>query len=561
MKDVSQTMKRLFLITLSLLVSTQLFAEETQRYMVATRSNPRAGGLRIVSNSAQASGHRVRTFRNFNAFAADLTPSEVAELRRSADVELVTPVIEREAFDVEATSFVPESDDAGPNYTPQVVPWGITALHTESIWPVTRGGSINVAVLDTGIDFSHPDLQRAYAGGFNAQDPSKPPMDDNKHGTHVSGTIAATDNDFGTVGLAPDVRLWAVKVLASTGRGTDEQISAGIDWVVSKAEAEGGRWVINMSLGSRGESPVESRAVQRALDAGIVVVAAAGNDTSAFISYPARYPGVIAVGAFGEDGTPAEFSNYGPGMSIMAPGVNVPSTMLKGVTTSAEVRRNSGLISAWGLNGSPFRSARGKMVYCGLGHPEEIPSSVAGKIALVRRGVLTFREKARNAKEAGAIAVIVINNEPDDFDIPNWNMDFPTCNAGVCEYDPGWEGYEFPLTIGVPRSKGEELLAAINDPVDVAYRQEEYGRLNGTSMATPHVAAIAALLLALDNSLRPHDIKWVVERTSIDLNTPGWDMRTAWGRIDALAAAQYVAPERFGGVSPTPRSARRRSGH
>src|SRR5207248_4328200 len=101
----------------------------------------------------------------------------------------------------------------------QTIPWGVKAVNALSVWPITRGASINVAVLDTGMDLNHPDLRAAYAGGFNtyfgdSHYPGEPqaPTDDEGHGTHVSGTIAATDNNMGVVGVAPAVRLWSVRV-------------------------------------------------------------------------------------------------------------------------------------------------------------------------------------------------------------------------------------------------------------------------------------------------------------------------------------------------------------
>src|SRR5205823_10178266 len=129
--------------------------------------------------------------------------------------------------------------------------------HAREVWPYTRGAGVNVAVIDTGIDFTHPDLRRAYAGGYNALSPADAPRDDNFHGTHVAGTIAATDNGFGVLGVAPDVRLWAVKVLDQSGNGDSEHVVAGVDWVLSKKKELGGHWIINLSLGALEKSNIE----------------------------------------------------------------------------------------------------------------------------------------------------------------------------------------------------------------------------------------------------------------------------------------------------------------
>ena len=552
-------MKRRITVVLSLLLTLPLFAATTKRYMVSTRTSS-LSSVRIAGDSDAAEKHRVRRFAHVGAFAADLTEAEAAELRQSMSVESVTPVVERHALDLGSDWNTGTTEDT-PRFEPQVTPWGVPMINAPQVWPVTRGENVNVAVLDTGIDFEHPDLAAAYAGGYNAIDPSVAPMDDNRHGTHVAGTIAARDNDFGVVGVAPGVKLWAVKVLDQTGKGTDENVTDGLNWTIEQAR-NGGRWVINMSLGSRADSPVEAKAVGAAIRAGIVICAGSGNRENQYIDYPAKYPGVIAVGAVNDQRQRADFSSYGAGLSVVAPGVDIPSTLRQGLNTSADVRRTAELIDGWGLKGSPFQSERGKLVDCKLGYPEDIPASVKGRVALVKRGEIPFREKARNAKEAGAIAVIVYNNNDDDYDAENWTMDFVVCNGGHCAPDPGWEDYQFPLTVGIPQAEGLKLLNAPGEMVTVGFRAEDYGYLSGTSMATPHVTGLSALLLSLDPTLNAAQVKWIIERTAQRLGTTLWDYHTAFGLVDAYAAAKYVAPQKFNVPAPPPiQSPHRRAVH
>src|SRR5262249_43301009 len=147
---------------------------------------------------------------------ATLTADEAAAMRTSPSVRYVTPVVERHLLDATTASRVTRAvaPNASPNQTAQSVPYGIDLVRAREVWAVTRGNrNVHVAVFDTGIDSSHPDLQRAYAGGYNTFDPTALPIDDNRHGTHVSGIVAATDNKIGVVGVAPDVDLWMVKVL------------------------------------------------------------------------------------------------------------------------------------------------------------------------------------------------------------------------------------------------------------------------------------------------------------------------------------------------------------
>ncbi|HYR28381.1 MAG TPA: S8 family serine peptidase [Thermoanaerobaculia bacterium] len=551
-----KNLNRLAVFFLLALGATTAFAAETQRYLVSTRTAPRRDRLSVMSTSADMAKRRVRTFKNINAFAADLTAAEVAELKASSDVVLVEPVIERHAFGIEDG---PATQAEIIRYNEkQYTPWGIPQIGAPEVWSASKGSTqVHVAVIDTGIDYEHPDLKHAYMGGYNTFDPAKTPLDDHRHGTHVAGTIAAADNGFGVIGVAPNVKLWAVKVLDDDGKGTSETLTAGIDWVVAKAKETGGRWVINMSLGSRFGSDIEREAITRALADGIVVVAACGNSSLPFMNYPAGYQGVIAVGAANDDNTLAAFSTYGVGMSLIAPGVNVTSTFRGGTNSSADVIQGNALVDAVGITGSPFGNIIGRLVDCGLGRPEDFPSSVRNRIALVRRGEFPFREKARNAKDAGALAVVIVNDPALPNDVDNWTMTYRNCTINGCIVDPEWENYVFPLTVGVEGAQANAITALINKTVTVGFRPEDYGALSGTSMASPHVAGSAALLLSLAPDLNVAQLTLALEKTAKDLGEPGWDLRHGWGVIDLNAAARYVAPGLFGlpdnGPTPTPR--------
>jgi len=535
-----------------------LIAETRQRYTVVTNSNtPRAHAVRrLTSDSAEKAAHRVRTYKNISGFALDLTAEEAAALRNTAGVDAVEPVVERWASGVVPGKIVPNYE----RYEPQVTPWGVPVVRADQVWPVTRGEGINVAVLDTGVDWNHPDLKDAYVGGINILDETKLPIDDNKHGTHVAGIIAAAQNGFGVVGVAPGVKLWNVKVLDIEGKGYDEYTAAGIDWVVEHQRQFGGRWVINMSLGAAVEGgKLERKAVERAFDAGIILVAAAGNRNADFLDFPAAYPGVIAVGAVGEDGERASFSSYGYGMPVVAPGVLVQSTMIEGIEVIGEVATGPAgatLTEARGLIGSPYGTFTGKIVPSGTGAPQHFPAAVAGNIALIQRGDLSFREKARNAKNAGASAVIIWNHENVP-GTPLWTLTPKGCGPGENNCEAEWKDYPFPLTVGISNADGLALVAQGQQNGTIAFLQARYGRLSGTSMATPHVAGIAALLLSLDPTMNPTEIESVLRHTAHDTSKRGWDYETAWGIVDALAAAQYVAPGRFNVPPPTYPSRRR----
>lgn len=204
----------------------------------------------------------------------------------------------------------------------QTTPWGIDRVNAKKAWETTRGAGAKVAVVDTGVDFDHPDLK--VAGGYNTIDPAKSFKDDNGHGSHVAGSIAAQDNDQGVVGVAPDVTLYGVKVLSAEGGGTFEDVIEGIQWTV-----ENRMDIANFSLGASQGTPALQDAVKAAAAAGVAIIAAAGNSGRA-VGFPAAYPETIAVAASDASDKVAYFSSRGPEVDIIAPGVNVNSTYMGG---------------------------------------------------------------------------------------------------------------------------------------------------------------------------------------------------------------------------------------
>jgi subtilisin family serine protease len=549
-------MKRTLVALAALAVASIAFGGETrQRYTIATSGALKGAALRMASDSEDGASRHVRRFTNIDGFAADLTAEEAKELRQSAGVVSVDPVVERHVTEVGGRVM-----SNLESYSKQIIPWGIDAIHARQVWPVTKGEGINVVVLDTGIDFNHPDLKAVYAGGYNVLSPADPPMDDLFHGTHVAGTIAAQDNAFGVVGAAPGVKLWAVKALNAQGKGFDEGIALGIDWIISKAHEVGGRWVVNMSFGSavRGGN-MEEAAISRAYDAGIIMIAAAGNDGHDFLEFPAAYAGVIPVGAVNDQDIRADFSNFGYGIDAVGPGVDVPSCVIDGVEEGADIIVGDTTVLARGLIGSPFGVVTGRIVDAKLGRPDEFTAAVNGNIALIKRGELDFREKVRNAKNAGAKAVVIWNSDPTDA-VPAFTLLPRDCDdPDDPECPDEWKNYQFILSMNVTKADGIKLQGLANQNATASFFSALYSRKSGTSMATPHVAAAAALVLALKPDIKPVDMNWLIRRTARDLGDEGWDYQTSYGMVDALAAAKFVAPERFGVPQPSTPITKRRS--
>jgi minor extracellular protease Epr len=207
-----------------------------------------------------------------------------------------------------------------------IIEWGIAKVEAPKAWAQGYTGSgVKVGIIDTGIA-PHDDL--IIAGGANFVDTASSYYDDNGHGTHVAGTVAALDNGLGVIGVAPDVQLYAIKVLNSSGSGTLSDIIEGIDFAISEQLD-----IINMSLGTSTDSPALHTAVDTAYSSGILVVASAGNSGKRVITvdnvgYPAKYDSAIAVAATDVNNLRASFSSTGPAVEVAAPGVYVRSTYL-----------------------------------------------------------------------------------------------------------------------------------------------------------------------------------------------------------------------------------------
>jgi len=217
----------------------------------------------------------------------------------------------------------------------EALEYGVNQIHAEAIWGGAPDGTTlitgqggagaKVAVIDTGIDCGHQDLAGGCVYGANFVNGSQP-FDDNGHGTHVGGIIAARQNGIGVIGVAPEATVYAVKVMDSTGTGSWSNVAMGIDWAVRN-----GMHVINMSLGATTGSQAVADAVARAEVAGVLVVASAGNSGCCnTVGYPAAYDGVLAVAAVDSYEMLAGFSSTGPQVDIAAPGVGIRSTVPTG---------------------------------------------------------------------------------------------------------------------------------------------------------------------------------------------------------------------------------------
>ncbi|WP_050616367.1 S8 family peptidase [Bacillus testis] len=214
------------------------------------------------------------------------------------------------------------------------VPEGLELIQTPYFWEKSKGKGMVVAILDTGCDLEHPDLKDRIIGGRNFTDDDSGRADlfkdYNGHGTHVAGTVAATENGTGVVGVAPEASLLIVKVLDKNGSGTYDSVIQGIQYAVEQRAD-----IISMSLGGPEDMPELHQAIKEAVDQGILVVCAAGNGgdgdpETEELDYPGCYNEVISVGAVDFDRRSSRFSNSNNELDLVAPGEKIRSTYLNG---------------------------------------------------------------------------------------------------------------------------------------------------------------------------------------------------------------------------------------
>ncbi|MCK4760844.1 MAG: S8 family serine peptidase [Candidatus Aminicenantes bacterium] len=400
--------------------------------------------------------------------------------------------------------------------TADVQPWGIGAVKAPQAWPTTTGTGVKVCVIDTGIDYNHTDLDDLYGGGYDFVNDDSDPWDDAGHGTHCSGTIAAEANGSGVIGVAYNVGIYACKVLNAEGSGYVSDILAGVDWAV-----QNGMHIASLSLGGNTSSQTEEDGYQAAFDAGLLVVVASGNESKTKVGYPARYSSTIAVGAIDSFLNIAEFSNTGDNQEVVAPGVLVKSSVPVGTGFASYAQVDTTVYDGVGMEFSgTTEGITATAYYCNTGEAvEDFPAGVSGNIALILRGETTFAEKTTMAMDAGAVGVIIYNNLPGNF-------------AGTLG-----EAGDWAPVISLSNEDGETLRLLGTPTLTLVNASDDFDYYDGTSMACPHVAGVAALIFAANPALTNVEVRSILSSSATDLGDAGWDSIFGNGLVNSEAAA------------------------
>jgi thermitase len=316
------------MLTASADAPAQVYSEAGQAQVIIKRRPGVVGSFNAASYGLQSVHHVGGLGVQVAKLPASKLNATLERLRRDGNILYAEPAMRVKAYDLPSESAGTPTDAVqaenvrvnDPLFRQQYAP---QITRAPEAWARTAGRGVAIAIVDTGIDTGHPDLRANLVPGYNSLTRNSNAKDDNGHGTHCAGVAAAqAGNNEGITGIAPQAKLMPIKVLAADGGGSDASVAEGIVWAVDH-----GAEIISLSLGGPGESRVMRDAIVYAQAKGAVVVAAMGNDGTNERSFPAAYPGVIAVGASDARDAIADFSQWGNWITVSAPGVQIMSTM------------------------------------------------------------------------------------------------------------------------------------------------------------------------------------------------------------------------------------------
>ena len=507
---------------------------------------------------AAAGGVMTSQWADISAAAVKLSPAALSKLQNNPLVEYVEPDLVRRA-----QGFKSGSTDAGgskaapstgnlsslalttPPYTASgEYTWGDNALKVEQLRASNyTGAGVAVCIGDTGIDGNHPEFQKKIKGfknftGEAGRDNAYQLNDVSHHGTHVAGTVFAqygagtgasgTQEGMdanGVGGVASGVNLYIARVLGDDGSGSSSGIINGVNWCAAQLKSQGGtesKVVISLSLGGGRASKTEQRAYTSVWQKGAFTVAATGNDGAA-VSYPAAYTEVVGIGAIDNTEAKADFSNFGTQVDLVGPGVSVLSSIPLGQGTRASASGGGVTftdVSAADKSGKG--SVSGTIVAAGGTNNEFCGTTtrnaaLSGNIALIARGTCSFEEKVANAVASGAKAVMIYNNAAGPLGMSLTNS------------------YSVPV-VGILQADGQALLGKLPTTGTVAVTGADYEYFDGTSMATPHVSAAAAVVWAAKPTLTNTQLLSLLTSTAKDLGAAGKDNNFGSGLVQPLKA-------------------------
>ncbi|MEN8178930.1 MAG: S8 family serine peptidase [Pseudomonadota bacterium] len=487
--------------------SLAIAAPQEQRFIIQYKD----GQSSEVRNALNRAGAKIaRDLSGHNAVAAHIPTAALQGLSRNPNIEFIEEDVKRYPL---ATQFEPDG-----------IPYGISMVQADLVSEVTVDPEKTVCIIDSGIDLSHPEFESQFnITGTSDSGTGDWYTDEVGHGTHVAGTVAALKNDEGVIGVNSSgvLNIHIIKVFGADGWAYSSDLVAALD-----ACENAGADVVSMSLGGNAKSRSESLAFDQAEANGILSIAAAGNGGNTRKSYPASYDSVVSIAAIDANMVIADFSQQNDQVELSAPGVLVVSSVPLGTGLLADVEVDGTGYETFAMEGSPMLIASGVLVDCGTA---ETVCAATGSVCLIERGVITFAEKVLNCQDGGGIGAIIYNNEPGAF--LGTLGDTVTTIPSVSVSD----------TDGASMVPGSDALVSVY--------MGDYSYYDGTSMATPHVSGVAALIWNNAPDCSSADVREAMAQSALDLGDIGRDNAYGFGLVQAVDAKSLLLDPDFCGGS------------
>lgn len=486
-------------------------AQNKDRVSVVVGHKAGAAGA-VRSEVAKSGGRVLHDMSAVDAMVVELPAKAVAALAKNRQVDFVESGVPRRIQGQRTIRSVPAGG--------QVVPYGIPMVQADQVSD-SAAGNRTLCIVDSGINGAHEDLAAVPMTGENFTKSGEWYTDENSHGTHVAGTIAALNNTVGVVGVAPSgkLKLHIAKVFDAAGSASSVTIARAM---LSCWQA--GAHVVSMSLGGPDTSPIESRVTALLAKKGLLLIAAAGNAGNDTVSYPAGFAEVVSVAAIDETRAVAGFSQFNADVEIAAPGVAVLSTVPAFSQTAASLDVGGTPYPVQGMDGSPRRSGSGTLADFGLG-TAAVAGSMNGKVCLIQRGSISFAQKVLNCQASGGAGAVIYNNTAGEL--------FGTLGETVTTIP----------SVGAMQADGALMLSQLDQATNVAVfgLPDLYAAYNGTSMATPHASAVAALVWSHHPGCTAEQVRSTLSASATDLGAAGRDPYFGWGLVQAKAALQRLS--------------------
>ena len=493
-------------------VHAQREADAPKRYIVVPKQGLSA---RVESVLPSLRGRlRARVFGE-DALSVDLPTDQVEPLRRDPAVDYVEEDVKRYPMVIT------------PAPAAQVAPYGIAMVQADQLAD-TYAYNRKVCIIDSGYSRGHEDLPGdADVTGEDGTPEGDWTRDDSHHGTHVAGTIAALDNAAGVVGVLPGgrIRLHIVKVFDGDGWWAYASTLAS---AANRCKAAGAH-IISMSLGGGSPSTTEKSTFDKLYSGGVLSVAAAGNNGTSQVSYPAGYSSVVSVGAVDQAKKWATFSQYNTDVEFAAPGVFVRSTVPMGSEAGAtlDVTGSTDAFAPAPIEGSVQGTVTAALVDFGDGTQV---ADATGKICVIRRGTNTFAEKVANCASGGGVGAVVFNN---------------VAGGLLGSFIGSTSGIPAIPAVSASDTEGATLLGLAGAEATMNLGPASYSYYNGTSMATPHVSGVAALVWShFPSACTAAKLRTSMARAAQDLGVRGRDTKYGYGLVQAKAT--YDRIKRYG---------------